>query len=320
VRGRLGCPRVGTSSSAKGGLQISIDLTDRRFGRTNASTASDDGSGSELEDSLTLYARGVGRVPLLSPAEEYELFRRRDAGDQRAKQLLIEANLRLVIWIARQYARRDVPQLDLIQEGNLALTRAVEKFDHRLGFRFSTYATQSIRRAVESAAAQHARVVPVPMHVWRLMRAVRRSREMLLQRLNREPLLSEIATQTGLDAHRVAELLDYEQHPLGLESPPEGGQLARSELLEDTKSEHPEATIAERLLREEIATMLNSLDNRLRLVLELRFGLSGQTPRSRVEVGKELGVTGERARQLEVRALDTMRTLAPGLRDYLEVA
>jgi RNA polymerase primary sigma factor len=300
---------------------VSTDSADRQFSRTNGSTTSDHYySGSELEDSLTLYARGVGRVSMLSAAEEHELFRRRDAGDERAKQLLIEANLRLVIWIARQYAHRDVPLLDLIQEGNLALTRAVEKFDHRLGFRLSTYATMSIRWAVERAAERHARVVPVPIHVWRLMRAVRRSRQILLQRLNREPLLSEIAAETGLGARRVAELLEYEQHPLSLESPPEEGQRARSELLEDTKSAHPEATMAEHLQREAVARILNSLDDRLRLVLELRFGLSGQSPLSLVEVGKELGVTGERARQLEVRALDTMRTLAPDLRDYLEVA
>ncbi len=299
---------------------MGMDLVDRQFSRTNDSTASDDYSGSELEDSLTLYFRGVGRVPILSHAEERELFRRKEAGDERAKRLLIEANLRLVLWIARQYAHRDVPLLDVIQEGNLALTRAVEKFDHRLGFRLSTYATLSIRRAVEQAAEHHARVVAVPIHVRRQVRAVRRSHQILLQRLNREPLLSEIATETGLDAHRVAELLGYEQHPVSLESPPKEGQRACSELLEDTKSAHPEATIAERLQREEVETMLNSLDDRLRLVLELRFGLSGQTPQSLVEVGKELGVTSERARQLEVSALDKLRTLAPDLRDYLEVA
>jgi RNA polymerase primary sigma factor len=284
------------------------------FSRTAESA---DGAVSELEDSLTLYARGVGRVPRLSAAEERRLFRRRDAGDEHAKQLLIEANLRLVIWIARRYAHRDVPLLDLIQEGNLALTRAVERFDHRPGFRFSTYATLSIKWAVERAAERHARVVPVPMHVWRLMRAVRRSRQILLQRLNREPLLSEIARETGLDVQRVAELVGYEQQALSLESPLDDG---RTELLDDTSSAQPEATIVERLQREEVATVLNSLDERLRRVLELRFGLSGQTPRTLVEVGKELGVTSERARQLEARALDTMRSLAPDLRDYLEVA
>jgi RNA polymerase primary sigma factor len=299
---------------------MSIGSADQQFDWTNSSTASDDDSSSGLEDSLTLYARGVGRVRILSPAEERELFRRRDAGDEHAKQLLIEANLRLVIWIARQYAHGGVPLLDLIQEGNLALTRAVEKFDHRLGFRLSTYASLSIKWAVEQAAQRHARVVSVPIHVWRLMRAVRRSRQILLQRLNREPLLSEIATESGIGAQRVAELLGYEQHPMSLDSPPEEGQRTRGELLEDTRSARPEAAIAEHLQREAVATILKSLDDRLRLVLELRFGLSGQTPRSLVEVGKELGVTGERARQLEVRALDTMRTLAPDLRDYLEVA
>lgn len=299
---------------------MSTDAVDRPFSRTNGSTARNDDSGSELEDSLTLYSRGVKRVPILSRAEERELFRRKAAGDEHARRLLVEANLRLVIWIARQYASQGVPLLDLIQEGNLALTSAAERFDHRLGFRLSTYATLSIRQAVERAAERHARVVPVPIRVRRQIRAVRRSHQILLQRLNREPLLSEIATEAGLDARRVAELLDYDLHLVSLEAPPEEGQRARSELLEDTKSAHPEATIVERAQREELETILNSLDDRLRLVLELRFGLSGQNPQSLAEVGKELGVTSERARQLEVRALDKLRTLAPDLRDYLEVA
>jgi RNA polymerase primary sigma factor len=299
---------------------LSMDPVDRHFSRTNGGTASDDGSGSELEDSLTLYSRGVGRVSVLSRAEERELFRRKEAGDERAKRALIEANLRLVIWIARQYAHHNVPLLDLIQDGNLALTRAVEKFDYRMGFRLSTYATLTIRQTVERAAERHARVVPIPIHVRRQMRAVRRSHQILRQRLNREPLLREIAIEVGLDAHRVAELRDYEQHPVSLESPPVEGQRACSEVLEDTKSAHPETTITERQQREEVKTILNSLDDRLRLVLELRFGLAGQTPQSLVEVGRELGVTGERARQLEESALDKLRTLAPDLRNYLEVA
>jgi RNA polymerase primary sigma factor len=299
---------------------MSMDPVDRQFSGTNGSTASDDDSGSELEDSLTLYFRGVGRVPMLSRAEERKLFRRKEAGDERAKQILIEANLRLVIWIARQYARDNVPLLDLIQEGNLALTRAVERFDYRMGFRLSTYATVTIRRAVERAAERHAYVVPVPIHVWRKIRAVRRSRRILLQRLNREPRLSEIAAEVGLDAHHVAELLEYERRPISLDFAPEEGQRGRSELVEDTTSAHPEARIAERQQKEKVETMLNSLDDRLRLVLELRFGLTGQPSQSLVEVGKELGVTGERARQLEVRALDELRALAPDLRDYLEVA
>jgi RNA polymerase primary sigma factor len=259
-------------------------------------------------------------VPMLSRAEERKLFRRKEAGDERAKQILIEANLRLVIWIARQYARDNVPLLDLIQEGNLALTRAVERVDYRMGFRLSTYATVTIRRAVERAAERHAYVVPVPIHVWRKIRIVRRSRRILLQRLNREPLLSEIAAEVGLDAHRIIELLEYERRPISLDFAPEEGQRGRSELVEDTTSAHPEARIAERQQKEKVETMLNSLDDRLRLVLELRFGLTGQPSQSLVEVGRELGVTGERARQLEVRALDELRALAPDLRDYLEVA
>jgi RNA polymerase primary sigma factor len=299
---------------------MSIAAAHRQVSRSPDSAASDEDSGVELADSLALYLRGVGRVPILSRAEERELFRRKEAGDERAKRLLIEANLRLVIWIVRQYAHHDVPLLDLIQEGNLALTRAVERFDYRLGFRLATYATLSIRRAVEQAVERNARVVPVPIHVRRQIRAVRRSQQTLLQRLNREPLLSEIAAESGFDVHRVAELLDYEKPHISLESPQEGGQSDRGELLEDTKSAYPEATLAERLQKEEVDSILNSLDDRLRRVLELRFGLAGRNPQSLVEVGRQLGVTRERARQLEVRALETLRTLAPDLRDYLDVA
>ncbi len=297
-----------------------IDSVHERVSRSPDGAAGAEDSGGELEDSLKLYFREVGRVPVLTRAEERELFCRKEAGEERAKRLLIEANLRLVIWIVHQYAHHDVPVLDLIQEGNLALTRAVERFDYRMGFRLSTYATVVIRRAVEHAAERHARVVPVPIHVQRQIRAVRRSQRILLQRLNREPLLSEIAVEAGFDTHRVAELLDYEQEPISLESPLDEGRSACTELLEDTKSAQPDATIAERLRREEVESIVKSLDDRLRLVLERRFGLWGQAPQSLVEVGRELGVTRERARQLEVRALDQLRTLAPNLRDYLEVA
>src|SRR6059036_3190200 len=154
---------------------MSIDPSDRQFNRTNESTSNETGRRHEVEDPLELYARRVGRVPLLSRSEERALFRRKEAGDEYAKRILIEANLRLVLWIARQYAHFNVPLLDLIQEGNLALTRAVDKFDHRLGFKFSTYATLTIKRAVEQGAQDHARLVRVPIHVGRQIRAVRRA-------------------------------------------------------------------------------------------------------------------------------------------------
>jgi RNA polymerase primary sigma factor len=275
---------------------------------------------SVLDDPLALYARGVRRVRILSQAEERALFRRRDAGDPRAKRLLIEANLRLVIWVARQYANRDVPLLDLIQEGNLALTRAVERFDHRLGFRFSTYATSSIKHAVEHAADVHARVVSVPIHVRRQIRAVRRARRLLHDRLNREPMLGELAAESGLEPERVVELLKYERRHVSLEAPAAEEQVAYGYVLEDTNSAHPEATTARRLQEENVRTVVSSLDERLRLVIELRFGLGGQTPLSLGKIGEQLGVTGERARQLEVEALDVLRAKAPELHDYLEVA
>jgi RNA polymerase primary sigma factor len=282
---------------------------------------SDEDSGFELEDSLRLYFRGVRRIPRLSHAEERELFRRKDAGDDRARRLLIEANLRLVIWVVRQHWNHNVPSLDLIQEGNLALARAVERFDYRLGFRLSTYATLVIRQAIEKAAERHSRVVPVPIHVLSQIRALRKSQQILRQRLNREPLLTEIAAEAGLDCRRVAELFNYELQPISLETPVREEQGIGGELLgDDGTSDYPEATIAERQQSEEVRNALDSLDERLRFVLQLRFGLAGHLPHSLVEVGKELGVTHERARQLEARALERLRNHAPDLRDYLEVA
>jgi RNA polymerase primary sigma factor len=276
-------------------------------------------TGSTLEDSLALYAHAVRRVRILSRSEERALFRRRNAGDPHAKTLLIEANLRLVIWVARQYANRDVPLLDLIQEGNLALTRAVEKFDDRLGFRFSTYATSSIKHAVEQAAEAHARVVSIPIHVRRQIRALRRARGLLRNRLKREPMLSEIAVETGFELERVVELLNYERRHVSLEAPAEG-QMGYGDVLEHTSPAHPEATTADRFQQENVRALVNSLDERLRLVIEWRFGLGGQAPLSLGKIGEQLGVTGERARQLEVTALDALRAKAPELHDYLEVA
>jgi len=297
---------------------MSVETAHQRLSRPGR-RPSDSDSGPEIEDSLSLYFRGVGRTPLLSRVQERELCRRKDAGDDRAKRLLIEANLRLVIWIARQYRHHNVPVLDLIQEGNLALTRAVERFDYRLGFRLSTYATLVIRRAIEQAADP--RVVPVPIYVRRQIRTVRNSQQVLRQRLSREPLLSEIAAEVGLDCRRVDELLNYEQQPISLETAMGEDRSAGAELVEDdTNWAYPEATISERMQREEVRSALDSLDDRLRLVLQLRFGLAGQRPQSLVEVGRELGVTYERARQLEARALDKLRSLAPDLRGYLEVA
>lgn len=298
---------------------MSTDPTQRQFDRTSERASSETDPSDELEDSLGRYLRAVGRVRMLSRAEERELFRRKEAGDKRAKRVLIEANLRLVVWIARQYAHHNVPLLDLIQEGNLALTRAVERFDYRLGFKLSTYATLTITRAIREAAELHGRFVPVPIHVGRQIRTVRRAQRALLQRLNREPVLGEIAAEAGLDSRRVAELLGYEQQPVSLESSPREGQPSYSDVVDPT-SAPLESALTGRQQREEVDASLNSLDERLRLVLKLRFGLAGRSPQTLVEVGKELGVTSERARQLEATALDLLRTLAPDLRAYLEVA
>jgi RNA polymerase primary sigma factor len=274
---------------------------------------------SELDDPLRFYVRSVGNAPLLTAEEERALCRRKDEGDQEARRRLIESNLRLVMWITRSYANRGVPMLDLIQEGNLGLIRAIEKFDLAMGCRLSTYAPWWIRQAIFRAIAAQGTGFRLPPHVLTELRRIRLAREYLLQELRREPTAFEIAGETELGLERVHELLSYLELPISLESPIGDGEATVSETIEDTGQ-----TLADRVAAGLLATALRQalavLDARLKRVLELRFGLDGEPPRTLEEVGGELGVSRERVRQLEERALEKLRAGAPDLGLYLEVA
>ena len=270
------------------------------------------------QDPLKLYVRQIGDGPLLTPQQERELARRKDAGDEAAKRRLIECNLRLVMSITRNYTRAGVPLLDLIQEGNLGLMRAVEKFDYKLGFKLSTYATWWIRQAVTRALADQGRTIRLPVHVAEQTRKVLRARRVLAQKLNRDPEIPEIAQEAGFTPERVQELLDLIQDPVSLETPVGDGESVYSDLIEDTKSDQPDAATAKMLRSRELAGALRRLSPRMRRVLALRFGLDGESPQTLEQVGLGLGITRERVRQLESRALRELRQTAPGLQLYLE--
>jgi RNA polymerase primary sigma factor len=271
----------------------------------------------QTSDPLKLYVRSIGGGPLLTRLEERELARRKDAGDEAAKRRLIEANLRLVMSITRNYTKAGVPLLDLIQEGNLGLIRAVEKFDYRMGYKLSTYATWWIRQAVTRALADQGRTIRLPVHVAEQVRRLLRSRRQLAQKLNREPTLAELATEAALPEEKVRDLLELVEDPVSLDTPVGDGDSLYGDMIEDVNSDKPEDTTATRLRHRELANALSTLNPRMRHVLAMRFGLDGNTPKTLEEVGGELGVTRERVRQLESRALRELRLTAPDLELYL---
>jgi RNA polymerase primary sigma factor len=274
-------------------------------------------TGEPIQDPLKLYVRAIGDGRLLTPPEERELARRKDEGDEVARRKLIESNLRLVMSITRNYTRADVPLLDLIQEGNLGLMRAVDKFDWTMGFKLSTYATWWIRQAVQRALAEQSRTIRLPVHIADQVRRVQRARRTLGQQLSRDPSMDEIATETELTPKRVGELLDLIQDHVSLETPVGDGESVMSDLIEDTSAIGPEAETALRLRSTELARALAQLKPRLQRVLVLRYGLDGTNGRTLEQVGVELGITRERVRQLETRALRELRHVAPSLELYL---
>jgi RNA polymerase primary sigma factor len=271
----------------------------------------------QAQDPLKLYVRQIGGGPLLTRAEERELARRKDAGDEAAKRRLIESNLRLVMSITSNYTKAGVPLLDLIQEGNLGLIRAVEKFDYRMGYKLSTYATWWIRQSVTRALADQGRTIRLPVHVAERVRRLLRARRQLAQKLNREPTLAELAKETGQEEERVRDLLGLVDDPVSLETPVGDGESLYGDLIEDVHSEAPDERTAQRLRSKELASALARLNPRMRRVLALRFGLDGELPQTLEEVGAVLGITRERVRQLEARALRELRTVAPDLELYL---
>jgi RNA polymerase primary sigma factor len=269
-------------------------------------------------DSLRLYLREIGKVPLLTADQEVYLAKRIERGDMAAKTHMTEANLRLVVSIAKSYLGRGLSFLDLIQEGSLGLIRAVEKFDYRKGYKFSTYATWWIRQAVTRAIADKARTIRIPVHMVEKLNKVVHIERQLVQRLGREPQPDEIALELEMTTEEVREILRMAQLPVSLEKPI--GEEEESELgdfVQDEQAESPFDTASLQLRREDIEKALDSLPERERKVIELRFGLTGSQPCTLEEVGRAFGVTRERIRQIENNTLKRLETLpeAQGLRD-----
>jgi RNA polymerase primary sigma factor len=261
-------------------------------------------------DSLRLYLRAIGRVPLLTAADEVRLAKRIERGDISAKQHMVEANLRLVVSIAKGYIGRGLTLLDLIQEGSLGLIRAVEKFDHRRGYKFSTYATWWIRQAISRAIADKGRTIRIPVHMVERINKVVYTERQLLQRFGREPTAIEIATELECSAQDVREILRIAQQPVSLERPTgedEDGEL--QDFVEDASAASPFDIASEALRRQSVARVLASLPTREREVLEMRYGLTGGRARTLDEVGRAFSITRERVRQIESRTLKKLQTL-----------
>lgn len=274
-----------------------------------------------LTDPVRMYLREIGKVPLLSPAEEIELAKKVEAGDPAAKKKIVDANLRLVVSIAKKYIGRGMLFLDLIQEGNLGLIRAVEKFDYRKGFKFSTYATWWIRQAITRAIADQARTIRVPVHMVETINKMVRISRQLVQRLGREPTDDEIANEMAIEEGKVEEIRRIAQLPVSLETPigeEEDSQLG--DFIEDRDLPSPEESAAGHLLREQIEEMLEALSEREKEVLHYRFGLEDGRSYTLEEVGRRFGVTRERIRQIEAKALRKLRhpSRSKKLRDFLD--
>ena len=277
--------------------------------------------GVSIEDPVRMYLKEIGKVPLLSADEEVELAKKMETGDLDARKRLAEANLRLVVSIAKRYVGRGMLFLDLIQEGNLGLIKAVEKFDYRKGYKFSTYATWWIRQAITRAIADQARTIRIPVHMVETINKLIRVSRQLLQELNREPTPEEIAKEMNMPVERVREILKISQEPVSLETPI--GEEEDSHLGDFIKDENvpvPDKAAAYTLLREDLDEVLKTLTEREQKVLCLRFGLEDGRARTLEEVGKEFNVTRERIRQIEAKALRKLRhpSRSRKLRDYFD--
>jgi RNA polymerase primary sigma factor len=262
------------------------------------------------EDAVRTYLKSIGRVRLLTKEDEVRLAKRVEQNDMGAKNALIEANLRLVVSIAKRYSGRGLTLLDLVQEGNLGLIRAVEKFDWRRGFKFSTYATWWIRQAITRALADQSRTIRIPVHMVERMNKVSRTRRALLQATGREPTPGEIAAKVdGMDEKQVEDILKLGQEPVSLETPVGGeeGDAALGDFIEDTLWQRPHETVAAQLRDHDLAKALEGLPWRERRVLELRYGLAGDAPMTLEDIGSEVGVTRERVRQIESKTLAKLK-------------
>ncbi len=277
--------------------------------------------GINVDDPVRMYLKEIGKVPLLTAEEETELAKRMEAGDEIAKQKLAEANLRLVVSIAKRYVGRGMLFLDLIQEGNLGLIKAVEKFDYSKGFKFSTYATWWIRQAITRAIADQARTIRIPVHMVETINKLIRVSRQLLQDLGRDPTPEEIAKEMDLDVEKVREIQKIAQEPVSLETPiGEEEDSHLGDFIPDDDAQAPAEAATFTLLREQLVDVLDTLTDREQKVLRLRFGLDDGRARTLEEVGKEFDVTRERIRQIEAKALRKLRhpSRSKKLKDFLE--
>ena len=277
--------------------------------------------GISIEDPVRMYLKEIGRVPLLTAEEEIRLAKRMEEGDEEAKRRLAEANLRLVVSIAKRYVGRGMLFLDLIQEGNLGLIKAVEKFDYNKGYKFSTYATWWIRQAITRAIADQARTIRIPVHMVETINKLIRVSRQLLQELGREPLPEEIAKQMGIAVERVREIMKIAQEPVSLETPiGEEEDSHLGDFIEDQDAPAPAEAASFMLLKEQLEEVLETLTPREEKVLRLRFGLDDGRARTLEEVGQNFGVTRERIRQIEAKALRKLRhpSRSKKLKDFLE--
>ena len=277
--------------------------------------------GVSIEDPVRMYLKEIGKVPLLNAEREIELAKRMEEGDEEAKKELAEANLRLVVSIAKRYVGRGMLFLDLIQEGNLGLIKAVEKFDYHKGYKFSTYATWWIRQAITRAIADQARTIRIPVHMVETINKLIRVSRQLLQELGREPLPEEIAKELDMPVERVREILKISQEPVSLETPiGEEEDSHLGDFIQDDNVPVPAEAAAQTLLKEQLDEVLDTLTEREQKVLRLRFGMNDGRARTLEEVGKEFDVTRERIRQIEAKALRKLRhpSRSRKVRDYLD--
>jgi len=277
--------------------------------------------GIGVDDTVRMYLREIGKFPLLTSEEEIVLAKRIKAGDMRAKHKLVNSNLRLVVSIAKKYTGRGMLFLDLVQEGNLGLIRAVEKFDYRKGYKFSTYATWWIRQAITRAIADQARTIRIPVHMVETINRLRKTSRILLQKLGRKPTEKEIAKKARISVDKVREIIKVSQVPLSLEMPIGDEESSRlGDFVEDVSVQAPDDVVLHGLLRDDLEEVMSTLTDREKTVLKLRFGIEDGHPRTLEEVGRVFNVTRERIRQIEAKALRKLKhpTRAKKLREYLK--